>query len=67
MRETWDGTRFLMAFDDIPLSVYQPSDLGAQRPYTPYADLSLDDILKSGRDLLTDRLLVEGEPSYARV
>ena len=71
LREYFTGTAFEMQYEAKgachTLSVYAPSDLGRIDERTPYDGLSADDVLSLGRDLLTDRLLADGEPSYRRV
>ncbi len=71
LREIWDGQAFSMIYTDskssVQLPMYTLSDLFETELVEPYFGLSADAVLASGRDVLTERLLAEGEPSYDRV
>lgn len=71
LQEVWNGKAFAMQYfkegQTTNLSVYSPCDLTQSAVCTPWYGMSVADVLASGRDILTDRLLSEGEPSYTRV
>ncbi len=71
LREYWDGKDFQMKYSsgdsDTALSMYEPASLGKEEKRIPYGGLTVDAIFASGKDLLTERLLAGGEPSYQKV
>ena len=71
LRETFQNGAFEMEYRGAgsrrALSVYSVASLTEKARQDVYGGFRPEELLRSGRDLLTERLLAEGEPSYARV
>ena len=71
LREIWsDGAfeiEFVSADKKQKLFIYRPTDFGKETARMPYGGMTSETVLASGEDLLTKKLLADGEPSYQKV
>lgn len=67
LREELTGEGWVVYYDDRPLTAYAPADLFTTEARNPWGGMDADTVLDSGRDLLTEQLLSEGEPDFDRV